>query len=122
MDNKNNECLDMSILSSEEAQKIDELVCLDSKKDIADKELVYDVLYAWKAVEHLMNRCSDTKVSYNIHEPYTDMGYVSVISRNIELPKKQLFMQVVKLTDSLDIYSKKDGTVQMDITFHGLKK
>lgn len=74
----------------------------------------------YRTVKRMTNGIKGVKVLCEVNEPFTSMGSISVIGRNIAFNNPELFMRSVKAANSFEVYPKTDGTVQMNFTFHGL--
>lgn len=62
------------------------------------------------------------KVSYELNAPYTSMGSISVVGKEIKIVNTKLFTMAVSLASNFEVYTKTDGTVQMDLTFHNITR
>ena len=61
-----------------------------------------------------------TQVTYKLNAPYLSMGSVSITGKDIIVSNPSLFMKFAKLASNLNVYPKVDGTVVIDLGFHGL--
>lgn len=73
---------------------------------------------ALEMIAHGDNVC----VTYDMNSPYTSMGAVSVVGKDIIITNPKLFSALIKIASNFEIYQKTDGTVQMDFTFHNLTR
>lgn len=64
----------------------------------------------------------EVKVSYELNAPYTSMGSISVVGKEIKIVNTKLFTMAVSLASNFEVYTKTDGTVQMDLTFHNIAR
>lgn len=62
------------------------------------------------------------KVSYELNAPYTSMGSVSVIGKEIKIVNTKLFTMAVCLASNFEVYTKTNGKIQMDLTFHNITR
>lgn len=62
------------------------------------------------------------KVSYELNAPYTSMGSISVTGKEIKIVNTKLFTMAVSLASNFEVYTKTDGKVQMDLTFHNITR
>lgn len=62
------------------------------------------------------------KVSYELNAPYTSMGSVSVIGKEIKIVNTKLFTMAVSLASNFEVYTKTNGKIQMDLTFHNITR
>lgn len=76
-------------------------------------------IYTYKMLKFLC-KGTKSKVTYELHEPYTSMGVVSVTGKELVFRKPEWFVKAVEFASNIDVYPKTDGTVQIDFTFHGL--
>lgn len=94
----------------------------DSKTAVVNPYKVQQVAYAYKMLKYLTKGMKGVSVSYVLHKPFKSMGSVSVVGKNLEFRKPDWFIRAVSLASNFDVYPKTDGTVKMDLTFHGLTK
>lgn len=86
---------------------------------IVNPERLKCIALAYKIIKYLI-KGKNVKFAYDIHEPYTSMGSISVVGRELKVENPTLFVKVVKLASNFEVYPRTDGTVQMDFTFHKL--
>lgn len=58
-------------------------------------------------------------VTYKLHEPFRSMGTVTILGTNLEVSR---LVNVFRRADNIDVFPRTNGTVQVNITFHGLTK
>lgn len=61
-------------------------------------------------------------VSCALNTPYVSMGSVSIIGKEIKIVNTKLFTMAVSLASNFEVYTKTDGKVQMDLTFHNITR
>lgn len=62
------------------------------------------------------------RVSSKLGYPYPSMGCISIIGKEIKIEDPKSFVKTVWLGNNIDVYPKTDGDIQIDVTFHGMKK
>ncbi len=62
------------------------------------------------------------KVTHELNAPYVSMGSVSVLGKEIKIVNTKLFTMAVMLASNFEVYTKVDGKVQMDLTFHNITR
>ena len=73
----------------------------------------------YNTLKHL-TKGTKVKVTYEMNEPYRSMGSVSITGKNITFKRPEAFVAAVKLASNFNVYPKTNGTIVMDLTFHGL--
>lgn len=79
---------------------------------------------------HLMDLCSDllreatydVRITSVINAPFKSMGYISLTGEEITITSPEKFLAAASLASNIDIYPKTDGTVRVDLTFHGIAR
>ncbi len=114
--------VDMSFLNQSDRQWImdtaDELCCNDS---CVDKERISQMLYSYLALRNI-TQGRNVKVKYELFKPSKNMGYISVVGKKIDYYDSKLFRTVAMLATNFEAYPKTNGTVQLNFTFHKLRK
>lgn len=64
----------------------------------------------------------DAVITSALNEPFNGMGVISVIGDDISFDSPSAFSACAKLASNIDVYSRTDGHVRIDFTFHGLTK
>ena len=64
----------------------------------------------------------DASVTCELHTPYPSMGGIIINGKEFEIEDMEALINVLKLASNVEVYPKTDGTVQLDITFHGLTR
>jgi hypothetical protein len=59
-------------------------------------------------------------VTYKLCSPFRSSGSVTVVGKKISFRNTKLFLEAVNLAENFDVYTKTDGTIQMDFGFNGL--
>ena len=87
---------------------------------IINPVVVQKVYYAYKNLKNLFKADDDISVSYQLNEPYVSMGSVSVTGTDIIFENTKSFSDIFMLASNVEMYTKTDGKIQMDLTFHGV--
>lgn len=77
------------------------------------------MLCAFKIIKHI-TKGTKAKVTYTLNEPYVSMGGISITGKDLTFKNPKGFMVAVKLASNFNIYTKLNGDVQIDLTFHNL--
>ena len=60
------------------------------------------------------------KVSWQIGEPYTSMGFIRITGRSLIFTDSKPFVEAAKIASNVDAYALLNGSVCLDFTFHGM--
>lgn len=121
---------DKEFESEEEAMvSVDEVIteiANDVSKDEAGTsviipERVKQVETAYKALR-LIAKGKNIDVTYELNEPYTSMGSVTVVGKEVIITNPVLLAKVASMASNFEVYPKTNGTVQMNLTFHNLTR
>ena len=114
--------IDLSFLSSSDKKWITDTANDVSKKNPdVDKARICQILYSYLALRHI-TKGRNVKVKYELFEPSKNMGYISVTGRKIDYQNSRVFKTVTALATNFEAYPKTNGTVQLNFTFHKLRK
>lgn len=114
--------IDLSFLSSSDKKWITDTADDVSKKNPdVDKARICQMLYSYLALRHI-TKGRNVKVKYELFEPSKNMGYISVTGRKIDYQNNKVFKTVTLLATNFEAYPKTNGTVQLNFTFHKLRK
>ena len=118
---------EMAELSQEEFEHLDAIISAFGEQIEADEErtsflnldtkklMTASLLAIKKAIEG-----DSVKVQYHLHEPYTSMGYISIIGKDVRIIDPKMFSAISQLASNIEVFPKTDGSVQANLTFHGL--
>ena len=114
--------IDLSFLSSSDKKWITDTAddVLKKNPDV-DKARICQMLYSYRALRHI-TKGRNVKVKYELFEPSKNMGYISVTGRKIDYQNSKVFKTVTALATNFEAYPKTNGTVQLNFTFHKLRK
>lgn len=101
-----------------------ELIRDDIEKDenrlsIINPLRVGQLLDSYKLLRNLL-KDTEAVVTWNLYEPFKSMGAVRVNGPEMVFLNSSLFAKAIEAASNVEIYPKTDGTVQMNLTFHGL--
>lgn len=114
--------IDLSFLNSSDKKWITDTADDVLKKNPdADKARICQILYSYLALRHI-TKGRNVKVKYELFEPSKNMGYISVTGRKIDYQNSKVFKTVTALATNFEAYPKTNGTVQLNFTFHKLRK
>jgi hypothetical protein len=114
--------IDLSFLNSSDKKWITDTADDVLKKNPdADKARICQMLYSYLALRHI-TKGRNVKVKYELFEPSKNMGYISVTGRKIDYQNSKVFKTVTALATNFEAYPKTNGTVQLNFTFHKLRK
>lgn len=60
------------------------------------------------------------KVDYHVNEPMVNMGYISIVGKNIKFNNPKVIEEVAALADNFEVYPRTDGTVKINFTFQNV--
>lgn len=114
--------IDLSFLNSSDKKWITDTADDVLKKNPdADKARICQMLYSYLALRHI-TKGRNVKVKYELFESSKNMGYISVTGRKIDYQNSKVFKTVTALATNFEAYPKTNGTVQLNFTFHKLRK
>lgn len=114
--------IDLSFLNSSDKKWITDTADDVLKKNPdADKARICQMLYSYLALRHI-TKGRNVQVKYELFEPSKNMGYISVTGRKIDYQNSKVFKTVTALATNFEAYPKTNGTVQLNFTFHKLRK
>lgn len=114
--------IDLSFLSSSDKKWITDTADDVLKKNPnVDKARICQMLYSYLALRHI-TKGRNVKVKYELFEPSKNMGYISVTGRKIDYQNSKVFKTVTALATNFEAYPKTNGTIQLNFTFHKLRK
>lgn len=114
--------IDLSFLNSSDKKWITDTADDVLKKNPdADKARICQILYSYLALRHI-TKGRNVKVKYELFEPSKNIGYISVTGRKIDYQNSKVFKTVTALATNFEAYPKTNGTVQLNFTFHKLRK
>jgi len=67
-----------------------------------------------------MLRGSGASVNMSIGDHYKSMGTITIIGKEMVFSEPRLLAAIMKTASNTDIYPKTDGTIVIDITYHGI--
>lgn len=118
-------------LSDEEFEQIDAVISAMAEQLEEDEEgtsfLNLDtqklIMASFKKLkENVFHGNSDVQVSYELHQPFQSMGYISIIGKVISIYNPKVFAAISSLASNVEVYPKTNGTIQINLTYHGLTK
>lgn len=121
---------DKEFESEEEAMASVDEVIMEIANDISKDEdgtsviipeRVKHVETAYKALRFIA-KGKNVDVTYELNEPYTSMGSVTVVGKEVIITNPVLFAKVASMASNFEVYPKTNGTVQMNFTFHNLTR
>lgn len=62
------------------------------------------------------------KVSYEIHEPFSSMGSISIEGEQLEFYNCRWLAKAIGFASNLEVYPLTSGKIRLVLTFHGLAK
>ena len=114
--------IDLSFLNSSDKKWITDTADDVLKKNPdTDKARICQMLYSYLALRHI-TKGRNVKVKYELFQPSKNMGYISVTGRKIDYQNSKVFKTVTALATNFEAYPKTNGTVQLNFTFHKLRK
>jgi len=99
----------------------EELNRLNSEPHLVNTDVLKKLICAKNILEHLSKEYG-FKVTYELCEPFYNVGSVSINAKEISFINTQMFKTACCLASNVNVYPRTDKTVQLDLTFHGLAK
>lgn len=93
----------------------------ESGTSVVIPERVKQVETAYKVMQLITNG-KNVDITYELNTPYTSMGSVSVVGKEIVISNPSLFVKVAGMASNLEVFTKTNGMVQMNFTFHNLTR
>lgn len=118
-----------TVADSDQRSELDNLIDALAKKiaedesgvSVADSQRVQCVELVHEAMKHIVNGVG-IEILCEMNEPYTSMGAVSVIGKEIVITDTKVFAMAARLANNVEVYPKVDGTTQINLTFHHLTR
>ncbi|MBP5462707.1 MAG: hypothetical protein J6Y20_11390 [Lachnospiraceae bacterium] len=119
---------DKDFITDEEVeQEIDSVIAAigakveadENRTSIINPRKIQQGAFCYKTLRYMLKGTGAT-VAYHLHEPYTSMGCVSVVGKDISFRNPRWLIKMTEYASNVEVYPKTDGTVQMNFTFHGL--
>lgn len=97
---------------------VEQLTSEDSMPAVINPERIMEFAKTAELLNEYATK-HNMKITYNMHSPLKSMGYISVQAKTISLPE-HIFKTAASTADTVDIYPKTNGVVQIDFVFHNL--
>lgn len=111
---------------AEQEQFLDALAALilaDERRTAVLNFAKYVKIEAAHAILQALTRdMEDVKLTYELHQPFRSMGYISLEGESPEFDNPLLFARAVGLADNIEFYPLVNGRVRIDLAFNGLTK
>lgn len=65
---------------------------------------------------------TDMKVTYAVHQPFREMGYICVEAESLEFLNCKWLARAIEFATNVEVYPMSNGMVRLVLTFHGLVK
>ena len=114
--------IDVSFLNPTDRKWIQDTMddVLKQNPDV-DKNRICQMLYSYLALRYI-TKGRNVKVEYKLFEPSKNMGYISVTGEKVDYHDSKIFRTVTLFATNFEAYPKTNGTVQLNFTFHKLRK
>lgn len=121
---------DMYYMSDDEFEQMaDEIIASLGEIVMADQAVpsivnfqrYKQIVFAHKALEKLLAN-EDVVIDCDLHEPFHSVGVISIIGDGFTFNNTRIFTMICELASNIDVYTRADNKVVMDLTFHGLTK
>lgn len=126
----NNYDNDMDFISDDEFEQMaDEIIASLGEIVMADQAVpsivnfqrYKQIVFAHKALEKLLAN-EDVVIDCDLHKPFHSAGVISIIGDSFTFYNIKIFTKICELASNIDVYTRADDKVVMDLTFHGLTK
>ncbi len=111
--------------NTEEIEKLSESIAknfkqyLDSSVSIVNPVRCKMLAEVYKVLADNL-RGNGIKMSYEMHQPLNNMAYIHVIAPSIRFKNTEEVIDALHAADTVGVYAKNDGRVEMEVTFHGI--
>ena len=89
--------------------------------EIVNTQRVSEFTEAYKILRSLAINF-DGELTYKLHEPYINMGSISIVAKRAVFEGTDTFAKVGALATNFEAYPLTDGNVKLTFTFHNLTK
>lgn len=89
------------------------------KTSMLDPRRLYQMDFTYKVLQFL-TKGTNTKITYEQHEPHVSMGSVTVEGNLLEFDKPEWFARAAEFATNTEIYPLTNGDVRITFTFHKL--
>lgn len=109
-------------MANEIIDSLGEIVMADhAVPSIVNFQRYKQIVFAHKALEKLLVN-EDVVINCDLHEPFHSVGVISIIGDSFTFYNTKMFTKICGLASNIDVYTRVDDKVAMDLTFHGLTK
>lgn len=91
----------------------------DGDVSVTNPQKAKAIMNTYKILKYITKN-SGAKVTCELNEPCNSMGSVTVVGKKLIFDKPELFSVLARVASNVDIYTKTNGDVQIDFTFHNL--
>lgn len=108
-------------MQKKEREQLNKVMHLVQEAEMKEHTNNPDKLEQMDLCEYILREATEEgRVTTVVNAPFKSMGYVSVEGKEITFSKPDLLVFAAALASNVDIYTKTDGTVRFDFTFHGV--
>lgn len=75
-----------------------------------------ELLFAEENLKRIFTN-RNAKVNRNLKYIHDDVGTITIIDREITFENPEMFIEIIRGANHLEVFPKTDGTVQMDISY-----
>lgn len=120
-----NEELDMEFFTDEDLddaiRDLAEDVLADEERTAVLRPLRFEQMnFAHAVLKYLTKDMDDVSLTYNLHEPFKSMGYITLEGKMLEFAKPEWFCRAAEFASNVEIYPLAQNRVRLTFTFHGL--
>jgi len=94
----------------------------ESEPAIVNLPRVLQVEFAYAVMKYLAKDIPGSKLSYQLNEPFKNMGTVTLEAKQLVFTKREWFARAAEFASNMEIYPLADGRVRLTLTFWGVAK
>ena len=94
-----------------------EIAEVESNKVKPCQERIVEIEKDYQAIKTIMSG-NDVDITIGLHEPFNSMGFITIEGLGININNTSVFADIIRNADVAEIYSKTNGNVVIDLTYH----
>lgn len=99
---------------------IDQLSEEEAKPAIVNPARMTHIGFSYAVMKYLTKDIPGGRVSYQLNEPFKEVGSVSVEAANLCFSKTEWFARAAEFANNMEVYPLENGMVRLTLTFFGI--
>lgn len=91
-------------------------VRVSDKPRVVNPDRIEEIKWIHRQLQ--LNVRGNSRIKVHFNEPVTDMSYISIIGKDIELINGIYLKEIFEIADNLEIYPNTNGNITMNIGFY----